>query len=948
MASSYASAVIQYLRGIVLRSDIAGMNDGQLLSRYIDGGDEDAFAALLKRHAPMVWGVCRRLLPNHQDAEDAFQATFLVLVRKAATVVPREMVANWLYGVAYMTAHRAKVATARRHRREKPFVEMSEPALDKSDVWADLRLLLDQELSRLPAKYRAVVIFCDLEGKTRQQVAGQLGLPEGTVASRLARARSMLAKRLAGYGFALSGGVLAGVLGEKAALAGVPDSSVASTIKAASLFAAGRAATTEEISVKVAALAEGILKTMLLSKLKVATAVLLVVGALTISVGTLLVPSAVGTAAGGDKDKEIHGADSVKAGESREVQIRITGPLGMKVFVLPAAGQGKGGVPIETPGRLNLGQGKRYRLKLTDIPNRPGDEKFPIVEIPKLDETTEPFLSTNAIPIEFTDEDFDHATQGEAITKVVYLKTRTKGPGPRGRQGGLATIASYNLEPDREVIEEAKLQGAILAVVRMGNIFLGRAEPEKDKRKEAHEKEAAKQPKEEKTKSVWTLDFRYKSLRLVTMNSPRQGQGRRNVWYCWYQVSNPTDEAHTFIPDFELEVGGQVYRDTVLPGAQEAIRRIEDPTQFYDMNNSVTISNKPIPPSKNAADEKKSVIGLALWEGIDPDAKSMTLFVSGLSNDWSSDGDTVRRKTLKLSFKRVDNEMLLSGPAEWVYRTIKLREEDNKNDQQTEIERKSSTKNWQVVAIDGIGTMAYINLGSSDGITPKMTFRVRSRSLDSKPNPAKGTLEVVRVIGPHLSQAQVTSLKTSTTDPIRKGDQLFNPTWNSGKNSEGMSETAKAKEAQDRLLSTYESELTARRFALELDKNRLKSLQRQLEAEREKATERENELRKTVNKLRDQNTVLRVELASERTVTARQQQAMEELARQLKNPADMKSTIKREQTENQPKNKSEQKRASGDKLDQVLGRLERLEKRLEAQEAAVKKLREQTNKPIKP
>src|SRR5271166_4200513 len=126
MATSQMSQVIQHLRRIVLLSDVASMTDGQLLNRYVEGGDEDAFAVLVKRHGPMVWGVCRRLLANHQNAEDAFQATFLVLVRKAATVLPRQMVANWLYGVAHMTAHRCKVAAAKGRRREKQVMEMPE------------------------------------------------------------------------------------------------------------------------------------------------------------------------------------------------------------------------------------------------------------------------------------------------------------------------------------------------------------------------------------------------------------------------------------------------------------------------------------------------------------------------------------------------------------------------------------------------------------------------------------------------------------------------------------------------------------------------------------------------------------------------------------------------------------------------------------------------------
>ncbi len=154
---------------------------------------------------------------------------------------------------------------------------MPEPAVVEQDVWHDLQPVLDLELSRLPDKYRAVLILSDLEGKTRGEAARQLGLPEGTVASRLARARAMLAKRLAQRGVALSAGVLAAVLARNAASAGVPTSVVSSTIQAASVFVAGQAAT-GLMSVKVAVLTEGVLKAMLLTKLKSATAVLLLVG----------------------------------------------------------------------------------------------------------------------------------------------------------------------------------------------------------------------------------------------------------------------------------------------------------------------------------------------------------------------------------------------------------------------------------------------------------------------------------------------------------------------------------------------------------------------------------------------------------------------------------------------------------------------------------------------
>jgi RNA polymerase sigma factor (sigma-70 family) len=264
------SEVIQHLRRAVLLQDGAGLTDGQLLEDYISRRDQAALAALVRRHGPMVWGVCRRALVNHHDAEDAFQATFLVLVRKAASIVPTQMVANWLYGVAHQTASNARATAARRKGRERQVTEMPEPAVAEH-FWDDLQPLLDAELSRLPTKYRAVIVLCDLEGKTRKQAAGQLGVPEGTVAGRLARARAMLAKRLSQRGVALSA-----VLSQEVASAGVPTSVLSSTLNAASLVAAG----------KVAALTEGGLKAMLLSKLKVITTVV-TLAALTCAIGGL-------------------------------------------------------------------------------------------------------------------------------------------------------------------------------------------------------------------------------------------------------------------------------------------------------------------------------------------------------------------------------------------------------------------------------------------------------------------------------------------------------------------------------------------------------------------------------------------------------------------------------------------------------------------------------------
>jgi RNA polymerase sigma factor (sigma-70 family) len=266
MATSQISEVIQHLLGAVLLRGGAGLTDGQLLDDYISRRDEAALATLVRRHGPMVWGVCRRVLRNYHDAEDAFQATFLVLVRKAASVASRELLANWLYGVAHQTALKARATAAKRKVRERQVTEMPDPVVEHQDLWNDVQPLLDEELSRLPGHYRAVIVLCELEGVTRKEAARKLGLPEGTVGSRLARARVMLAKRLARRGLVVSGGVLAASLAENAASAGVPSSVVTSTIKAAGLLAAGAA--TGAISAKVAALTEGVLKSRLLTGYK--------------------------------------------------------------------------------------------------------------------------------------------------------------------------------------------------------------------------------------------------------------------------------------------------------------------------------------------------------------------------------------------------------------------------------------------------------------------------------------------------------------------------------------------------------------------------------------------------------------------------------------------------------------------------------------------------------
>ena len=161
-----ANSFSRHLRKLVLLQDGVGMSDGQLLECFLAQREEAAFAALMRRHGPMVFGVCRRVLRNTQDAEDAFQATFLVLLRKARSVRRPELLGNWLYGVAYRTAMAARGATAKRRAKER---EMAKPGAVEDYDSQELSSLLDKKLVQLPEKFRVPIVLCDLEGKARKE-----------------------------------------------------------------------------------------------------------------------------------------------------------------------------------------------------------------------------------------------------------------------------------------------------------------------------------------------------------------------------------------------------------------------------------------------------------------------------------------------------------------------------------------------------------------------------------------------------------------------------------------------------------------------------------------------------------------------------------------------------------------------------------------------------------
>jgi RNA polymerase sigma factor (sigma-70 family) len=265
------------LRGLIARAtraalaDPGGPADGQLLGRFVEAGDPEAFAALVRRHGPMVYGVCRRILGRDDPADDAFQAVFVVLARRADRVRPREAVGNWLYGVAARTARAARAKAARRARREVPLAAATAapPDPDLPD-WAELLPHLDREVERLPDRYRLPVVLCELEGRPRREVARRLGVPEGTLSSRLAYARKLLAARLRRYRPALSAAGLAAALhGAAAAATPVPPGLSAQASNA-----------TGAVPAAVRALSNDVGKVMLLTKLKLVGVALLAAGAL--------------------------------------------------------------------------------------------------------------------------------------------------------------------------------------------------------------------------------------------------------------------------------------------------------------------------------------------------------------------------------------------------------------------------------------------------------------------------------------------------------------------------------------------------------------------------------------------------------------------------------------------------------------------------------------------
>jgi RNA polymerase sigma factor (sigma-70 family) len=241
--------------------------DGELLEQFVKGRDERAFAALVQRYSALVYGVCIRLLQNSHDADDAFQATFLVLARKAASLDGKGPLGNWLYTVAFRTATKAWAANAKRRNLERytPETPMVCPLHDSE--WDELRPILDEELNRLPKKYRSLLVLCYLKGKTHQEAARELGWPTGSISRRMHRARELLRHRLTLRGITLSSALLFALISRKATAAIVSPNVMSVTARAAVLFGARQFAGHTGVSIRTLQLAESVIGVMVAWKL---------------------------------------------------------------------------------------------------------------------------------------------------------------------------------------------------------------------------------------------------------------------------------------------------------------------------------------------------------------------------------------------------------------------------------------------------------------------------------------------------------------------------------------------------------------------------------------------------------------------------------------------------------------------------------------------------------
>jgi RNA polymerase sigma factor (sigma-70 family) len=272
------NSLVRHIRKLAGPPAGAGPSDAALLQRFVSDSDEAAFAEIVGRHGRLVLSVCRRLLPREEDVEDAFQATLLVLARKASAIRNRRSVASWLYGVAYRTALKTRTTIARREKYEQRAEVRSLLGPVSEAAMRELQAILDDEVRRLPEKFRAPFVLCCLEGKSKGEAGQELGWPEGTVSGRVAQARKLLQRRLARRGIALSAALCALAVAEGTATAGGPVLTTAGLLAGAVAFATSRLPTAGAVSARAIVIAEAVLQADAAFRTKMVLAVALLLG----------------------------------------------------------------------------------------------------------------------------------------------------------------------------------------------------------------------------------------------------------------------------------------------------------------------------------------------------------------------------------------------------------------------------------------------------------------------------------------------------------------------------------------------------------------------------------------------------------------------------------------------------------------------------------------------
>jgi RNA polymerase sigma factor (sigma-70 family) len=278
MASKALNGVFQRLRALAAMPASRAYSDRELLERFLAAEDEAAFTALVERHGPMIHGVCRRLLRDRHEADDACQATFLVLARKARSVRKQASLASWLHGVAYRISLSLRRQRARRLSRERAICKSAVHETDNGLTWQEFRAALDEELQRLPERYRAPLILCYLEGKTRDEAALQLGSTPGALHGLLNRGRKLLRERLTKRGLTLSGVLFATALGETAVRAALAPALVVASARAALALFRSDTVAPALIGPNVLSLVKEASKAMFMTKLKIGAALVVAAG----------------------------------------------------------------------------------------------------------------------------------------------------------------------------------------------------------------------------------------------------------------------------------------------------------------------------------------------------------------------------------------------------------------------------------------------------------------------------------------------------------------------------------------------------------------------------------------------------------------------------------------------------------------------------------------------